>query len=615
MIVKDEVWGDILIEDKYLPIVESREFDRLKNKKQLGIHPNDKAKHTRFYHSVGVYFLACKLVGILKYKLSDYIIITKEDEEAIKIMALCHDIGHGPFSHLAERCLSGTHEENTVKILMNETSEVHKAITENFGEYVLDKVINLIQLKERIKNEDTTKEATPDLIFIISKLLSGGIDIDRLDYIARDSHNVVGKKYDFSELLNYIDLDYINDYLEITFGSEAEYLIANYLNKRFELYDKIYLDEQKFIVEQIFDKYIKKSNYPLTWETEEVDILKDMKNNLADADFITKRYTNIILNRQIDKNIKCKTFQNESQFSFFLNKLYTDYPFLREFNEAVVTTSSKTNIYSSKNRIYINSNGLIKDINECPILNSNLVKEKHIFAIDFVLLKYLLEKNNYKEVDNILDDINNIYNSEIEEEKKYTFTSDNQDEIEEDIKVLKDTLNLENKKDIVNEDDYYDNENGLLGEMRITVRNRKTSDKDVWNIKIPIIDKSSITKRTEKGLNSEEEVLEYLNSVVNIKIDHLLQTLHLTTNRETYVLNYKNSCFEVSFDKTLAINESGQTVVNDMIECELKSGKAVDIYFLNFFMNQFPFLVNCSESKKEIAIECLKQQGNAKRLK
>jgi hypothetical protein len=425
----------------------------------------------------------------------------------------------------------------------------------------------------------------------------------------------VGKKYDISELLNYIDLDYINDYLEITFDNEAEYLIANYLNKRFELYDKIYLNEQKFIVEQFFDKYIKKVNYPLTWETEELDILAYMKNNIDNVDFVTKRYTDIILNRQIDENIKYKVFQNKTQYRFFLNKVYTDYPFIKKYNEAVATISSKTNIYSSKNRIYINSNGLIKDINECPILNSNLVKEKHIFAIDFVLLKYLLEKDNCKDVDNVIANINNIYNPEIEEEKKYTFTSNNQDEINKNIELLKGTLNLENRKDIINEDIYYDDENGLLGEMRITVRNRKTKDKDVWNVKIPIIDKSSITKRIEKEFNSKQEVIEYLNVVAKIKIDQLIQILHLTTNREAYILNYKNSCFEISIDKTLAVDKEGASVVNDMIECELKSGKPIDMYFLNLFMNQFPFLINCSESKKEIAMRNLNKKEFIKRLK
>lgn len=104
MIVND-VWGTIKIEPKYETIIESKEFIDLKNKTQLGLNCNPNAIHTRYQHSIGTYFLACKLIDICKNKFSEILNINKEDEEAIKCMALIHDIGHGCFSHVSEKFL------------------------------------------------------------------------------------------------------------------------------------------------------------------------------------------------------------------------------------------------------------------------------------------------------------------------------------------------------------------------------------------------------------------------------------------------------------------------------------------------------------------------------
>ena len=275
MIIKDKIWGNIEIESKYESIVNSKELQKLKTKKQLGMSLCDKSIHTRFDHSIGVYYLACKLINVIKEKFSGYIIINEYEEDAIKIMALTHDIGHGPFSHLAERLLNGSHEDNTVLLLKEKTS-IHNEIVNNFGTTVLDKVIYLVELKEKVKNGEKISD-TPDIMFIISKLLSGGIDIDRLDYLARDSYYELGCKYDFSDILNHINLDYIDDYLEISFDKNNEYIIANYLNKRYEMYDTIYLNDTKFIIEACLDKLIKKLNYKVTWNSNEEDILDFIK--------------------------------------------------------------------------------------------------------------------------------------------------------------------------------------------------------------------------------------------------------------------------------------------------------------------------------------------------
>ena len=87
MKVINDIWGKITIDDKYEKIINTKEFNDMKQKSQLGLNTNPNAIHTRYQHSLGVYHLACKLIEICKKKFNSTLSITKEDEEAIKCMA------------------------------------------------------------------------------------------------------------------------------------------------------------------------------------------------------------------------------------------------------------------------------------------------------------------------------------------------------------------------------------------------------------------------------------------------------------------------------------------------------------------------------------------------
>jgi HD superfamily phosphohydrolase len=605
MIIEDRIWGSFKIDDKFVPIIESNEFLKLKNKRQNGIYNKQEYVHTRYEHSLGVYFLSSKLITIIEKKLNNCINITEQEKDAIKIMALCHDIGHGPFSHLAERCLEGTHEENTVRILTGD-SDINKVIIENFGQETLDKVIDLVQLKEKIKTNNVYNENI-DLIFVVSKLLSGGIDVDRLDYIARDSFHITGKKEDFSKLLDYINLDYINDYLEITFDSDAEYLIANYLNKRFEQYDKIYLSDRKIIIENIFKKYIAKIKYPLTWDTEENDILDDMKNKLENSDYIIKRYLQIILGKEIDQDIVYRVFNSKQEYDYFTDYLKSNFSFLNE-SESFINISDKMSIYSSKNRIFINHNGVIKEMSDCKILNSNLCEEKYIVGIDFGILnrELNLEKDIY-------ETLKSKFELDIEQEKKYTFLVDNDDDFNKQVELIIKDLNVKVGKATYNLDLYYTSDDNCLSRKRVTVRNRRTKNKNIWNVKIPLDDKSSITKRIEKNLSSKNESVAYLKSI-GFNIMGLKPYINLNTDRQTAIFQFRNSLFEFAFDRTVANKEEENINPYYMLECELKKGDSIDLYFLNQLLKKYPFLKECNNSKLEIAESKFEQISKEKTL-
>ena len=105
MEIYDIIHGNIVIDELAKRIIDTEEFQRLRNIKQLGccnfVFPG--AVHTRFEHSIGVYHLAKKYIDIFN-KDKEY--FTEREKECISIAGLIHDIGHGPYRHLFDELFS-----------------------------------------------------------------------------------------------------------------------------------------------------------------------------------------------------------------------------------------------------------------------------------------------------------------------------------------------------------------------------------------------------------------------------------------------------------------------------------------------------------------------------
>ena len=152
-------------------------------------------------------------------------------------------------------------------------------------------------------------------------------------------------------------------------------------------------------------------------------------------------------------------------------------------------------------------------------------------------------------------------------------------------------------------DVYYDCDNKLK-ERGITLRNRVINDNSIWNIKERVNDKSSITKRLELTFDKIEDAIKYLEEVKGICINKLDILYNSTTLRESYLLEYLNSIFEISFDKVIFDNNKN---VLDMIECELKKGVPTDLYYLNRLIHDnFDNLIDCANSKSEMLTSKIK---------
>lgn len=610
MIIND-IWGRIKIEDKYEQIINSNEFISLKNKTQLGLNCSSNATHTRYQHSIGTYFLACRLIEVCKSKFSEILNITKEDEEAIKCMALVHDIGHGCFSHVSEKYLNGTHEDRTELILLDKDSEIHKAIISSLGEKVLNKTIYLLKLKEIIKEKGEVDNGK-DLMLIIGKLLSGGIDIDRIDYILRDSKNVVGENNDFSAILDSIDLECIDGSLEVVFDQEAEFRISNFFNKRFELYDTIYFDSNTLLIEKVFGKFLERTGIKLSWETTEVEMNNIFREQLNSSDSIIKRYASILNSRKLDNSFIIKEMDNKESYDFFCKSLVSKIPELKHYEECLFQANSKVSIYNKDNKVFINKSGLIQDISESSkILNLDLYKENYIVAIDINLLELQLEQSGYSKEDilNIIEKIKKAMSVEIEQEKKYIFdNNNNREELQEKFEIIAKELQLKNPTLITNYDTYFDC-NDILESKRIALRKREVNGNTEWTLKRPLSDKSSVSKRDEKNFLNQEEVLNFLQNEWNINISKLEEKVKLKTERAKYDLEYSGGIYEISFDITTSYQESQKIDTYYMLECELKEGNSAGLYLIDEIIKKFPFIKECNNSKKEIALQKLNNKN------
>lgn len=165
-IINDPVYGFITIPTELIfDLVQHPYVQRLRYIKQLGmthmVYPG--ALHTRFHHALGAMHLMGLAIETLKGKGVD---ITDEEEEAVQIAILLHDIGHGPFSHALEHSLvEGVSHEYISTLLMN-------SLNQQFSGR-LDMALDIF-------NHRYPKA-------FLSQLVSGQLDIDRMDYLNRDS--------------------------------------------------------------------------------------------------------------------------------------------------------------------------------------------------------------------------------------------------------------------------------------------------------------------------------------------------------------------------------------------------------------------------------------------
>lgn len=227
-IINDPVYGFINIpSDLIFDLIEHPYFQRLRRIKQLGlsyyVYPG--AVHTRFQHVLGAMHLMQSVVKVLKSK---NILITPEEEEGVYLAILLHDLGHGPFSHTLEYSFfkNITHEQLSLQFMR----ELNREFSERLNVGI-----------EIFKNSYPKK--------FLHQLVSSQLDMDRMDYLKRDSfftgvsEGVIGTERILKMLNVYND--------EIVVEGKGIYSVENFLIARRLMYWQVYLHKTVVITEQM----------------------------------------------------------------------------------------------------------------------------------------------------------------------------------------------------------------------------------------------------------------------------------------------------------------------------------------------------------------------------
>lgn len=234
-IINDPVHGFIKIPHEILfDVIEHHYFQRLRRVGQTGllslIFPG--ATHTRFQHAIGAMHLMFTALENLKSK---GVAISKEEEKAALLAILLHDIGHGPFSHALESMLMDWHHEKLSLLLMGELN------TQFGGE--LEMAMQMFQ------------GLYPRRFF--NQLVSSQLDVDRMDYLKRDSFytGVAEGNVNTGRIISMLNVH--DD--ELVVDAKGIYSVENYLTARMFMYWQVYYHKTAALAERLLVRILQRA--------------------------------------------------------------------------------------------------------------------------------------------------------------------------------------------------------------------------------------------------------------------------------------------------------------------------------------------------------------------
>ena len=227
-------------------LIDAAEFQRLRRIKQLGLglYTYQGAEHSRFTHSLGAFHLMTRVLD----RLSETYAISPADRIAARAAALLHDVGHGPFSHVMEKVLNFHHERWTVQVILDEHSEVGQLLR-SYSTDLPHKVASIIEGKFQPA--------------ALAQLVSSQLDVDRMDYLLRDSL-MTGAKYgiyDLEWIINALAIDEAADRVYVQ--ARGVYAVEEYLQARYYMFRQVYFHRTLRSAEAVLRSIMRRALYLL----------------------------------------------------------------------------------------------------------------------------------------------------------------------------------------------------------------------------------------------------------------------------------------------------------------------------------------------------------------
>ena len=344
-IINDPIYGFITIPSTLIfELIEHRYFQRLRRISQMGmsymVYPG--AHHTRFHHALGAMHLMQKAVQVLRFKGIE---ISEEESEALYIAILLHDIGHGPFSHAMEHSIIENIDHEFISLLFMD---------------VLNKEFNhKLTLAIQIFKDEYPRK-------FLYQLISGQLDMDRMDYLKRDSFYTGVSEGSINSQRLISMLNVFED--KIVVEEKGIYSVEKFILARRLMYWQVYLHKTSLVAEQLVTRLLKRAkelisegikieasaalNYFLNSRVskedinnetlaifaklDDYDIISAMKSWQSDEDFVLSKISQMLLNRDLlsieiqnqefskdkiknaKKDLMLKHNINESEASYFV---------------------------------------------------------------------------------------------------------------------------------------------------------------------------------------------------------------------------------------------------------------------------------------------------------
>lgn len=287
MEIRDPVHGSISVSDDEVTILDTPEYQRLRSIKQLGVSEFSfpAATHNRYLHSIGV----CHLAGRAFDQVFSGVVFSNPEKrtrlrQCFRLAALLHDVGHGPLSHVTEAVMpplkdldvkayqhrlksmyqlgivpsldrQANHEDYTIKYITD--SPLADTIKKTFPDIEPLHIICLID-KTIANHDDFFVDQGIDYRPVLSQMVSSELDVDRLDYLERDSY-FCGTNYgniDLEWILSNLQMHRVEDKMYLALGRRALYTFDDFLLSRHHMNLMVYFHHKSIIYEEMLIRYL-----------------------------------------------------------------------------------------------------------------------------------------------------------------------------------------------------------------------------------------------------------------------------------------------------------------------------------------------------------------------